>query len=207
MIERVGVIDYGLANIRSVINAINCFPVEVFVAECGSELESADAVVLPGVGNFRSGMKALRERNYEECLNKLVIEDGRPFLGICLGLHFLFDASEEGGESGLGWVEGTVRRFLETPENKVPHMGWNEVEIDDSPCLFTDLEPPLDFYFAHSYHVPLEGVAESIVTAVGNYGVPFVAALERDNLHAVQFHPEKSQLAGMKLLENFLTVS
>jgi len=199
----VAVVDYGLANIRSVVNTLECFGVKVRVAETGAELAGADRIVLPGVGSFDAGMKGLRSRKHDETLHRLVRDEGTPFLGICLGMQFLFEGSEEGTESGLGWIPGIVRRFSDKGL-KVPHMVWSEVDLPRATKLFAALAPPLDFYFVHSYYVPTEGRAAETVTALCEYGSEFVAALEDGPIHAVQFHPEKSQLAGMKLLETFL---
>ncbi|MGE4552955.1 MAG: imidazole glycerol phosphate synthase subunit HisH [Desulfovibrionaceae bacterium] len=202
--KTVAIVDYGLANIRSVVNALSCFEVEVRVADRGAELAGADAIVLPGVGSFDAGMRGLRERGHDEALTRLVREQGVPFLGICLGLQFLFESSEEGEAPGLGWFAGRLRRFPSGPGAlKVPHVGWSDVEVADAP-LFRGLVPPHTFYFVHSYYLPREGEAAAAAAATCDYGLTFVAAVERDNIAATQFHPEKSQLAGLKLLENFL---
>jgi glutamine amidotransferase len=133
-----------------------------------------------------------------------VVDAGVPYLGICLGMQFLFEGSTEGSAKGLGWMTGQVERFPSGPElPKVPHVGWNEVEIGPGSALMAALDSPADFYFVHSYFVPL-ACSEGIASGTCDYGGPFCAALERDNIAAVQFHPEKSQLAGMKLLETFL---
>lgn len=204
--RRVAIVDYGLGNIRSVVNALSCFDIDVTVAERGSGLADADCVVLPGVGSFDAGMRGLRERGHDEALGRHVRDGGRHFLGICLGLQFLLAGSEEGSETGLGWIDGKVQQFR-GPDLKVPHMGWAEIDVAAGSRLFAALEPPLDFYFVHSYHVPAEGEAARHATATGSHGGPFVAAIERENICAVQFHPEKSQLAGMKLLETFLALT
>lgn len=201
--KRVAIVDYGLANIRSVVNAFSCFEIDVKVAESGAALEDADAIVLPGVGSFDAGMCGLRERGHVEHLERVVRERGRPYLGICLGMQFLLEGSEEGGEAGLGWMSGTCRRFS-APGLKVPHIGWNETRIASRQSVFRELPDAVDFYFVHSYYLPADGGA--CETAICEYGEPFVAALANDNIHAVQFHPEKSQLAGMKVIETFLSL-
>lgn len=201
--KKVAIVDYGLANIRSVVNALSCFDLELTVAETGAGLEDAQAIVLPGVGSFDAGMQGLRQRGHEEALNRLVRGQGVPFLGICLGLQFLFESSEEGQSNGLGWFPGRLLRFPSGPgEAKVPHMGWNDVEPSGGQ-LFRNLVPPYTFYFVHSYYIPLEA-AQNLNPAVCRYSRPFAAAIESGNIAATQFHPEKSQLAGMKLLESFL---
>lgn len=202
---KIAIVDYGLANIRSVVNALECFAVEISIAKRGEELRDADKIVLPGVGSYDAGMRGMRERGHEEALNELVLDRGVPFLGICLGLQFLFEGSGEGEERGLGWLPGTCGRF---PSGKgalkVPHIGWSDVEIvNPESRLFSELLPPLTFYFVHSFHAPYrEGNEWAAATC--EYGLKFTAAVERDNVYATQFHPEKSQLAGMKLLETFL---
>lgn len=203
---RVAVVDYGLANIQSVVNALECITPNVRIAAQGDELADADKIVLPGVGHFDEGMRGLRARGHEAALNRLVIENKVPILGICLGFQFLFAASEEGGEPGLGWIADRIARFPDGAGIKIPHMGWSEVTCPRRSRLFAEIEPPIEFYFVHSYYAPHIGEAASCASAVCNYGVPFVAALERDNIFATQFHPEKSQLAGMKLIETFLSL-
>lgn len=206
-VTRVAVIDYGLANIRSVVNALECFDASVIVATEGAALYDADKIVLPGVGSFDAGMLALHARGHVEALESLVRGRKVPFLGICVGMQFLLGASDEGSESGLGWIAGRVHRFPDGPGRpKVPHMGWNEVTLKGRSRLLVGLSPPVDFYFLHSYYVPDEGPCHTFASAIGEYGFPFVASLEFENIFAVQFHPEKSQLAGMKLIETFLAL-
>ena len=202
----VAVVDYGLANIQSVLNALECFTPNVRIAARGAELAGADRIVLPGVGHFVKGMRGLRERGHEEALNTLVRDGGVPLLGICLGFQFLFAASDEGDERGLGWIDGRVVRLPQAPGVKVPHIGWSEVTCPRSSLLFAEIKPPIEFYFVHSYCIPNTGEAESCASAVCTYGSCFVAAIEKRNIHATQFHPEKSQLAGMKLIETFLAL-
>lgn len=202
----VAVVDYGLANIQSVINAFECFTPNVRVAAHGEELDGADKIILPGVGHFDEGMRGLRSRGHVAALNTLVRQQGIPLLGICLGFQFLFEKSEEGRENGLGWIPGRITRMKEGPGVKIPHMGWSEVECQKPSRLFKDLNPPIEFYFVHSYCALKVGQAASHATALCTHGEPFIAALEWNNVFATQFHPEKSQLAGMKLLETFLTL-
>ena len=204
---RVAVVDYGLANIRSVVNAVECFDISVILAKQGDALHGADKIVLPGVGSFDAGIQALRERGHVEALETLVRGEKVPYLGICVGMQLLFTGSDEGNEAGLGWFDGRVRRFPSGPgEPKVPHMGWNEINLSRASRLFNALVPPFDFYFLHSYYVPQEETSDRYVSAIGEYGLPFVAALEFENIFAVQFHPEKSQLSGLKVIETFLAL-
>ena len=203
---RVAVVDYGLANIRSVVNALNCFDVEVTIAETGGQLAGVSHIVLPGVGSFDAGMRGLVERAHVEGLQRRVREEGVPYLGICLGMQFLFESSAEGASAGLGWIQGRIERFpAGAGQPKVPHIGWNEVQIAPASRLMAALQPPADFYFVHSYYAPLAHT-QAIATGTCDYGLRFCATLETGNVAAVQFHPEKSQLAGMTLLETFLEV-
>ena len=202
----VAIVDYGLANIRSVVNAFEYLGAEVTLAAEPAALETAARIVLPGVGSFGAGMRGLRARGLVEPLERLVLQERRPYLGICLGMQFLLEGSEEDDEPGLGWLPGRVRRFPDAEgDPKVPHIGWNEVEIPEGSQLFDGIEPATDFYFVHSYYLPLETAGKRDTVGRCAYGLDFLAAFERGNLHACQFHPEKSQLAGMKLLQNFLT--
>ncbi len=200
---KVAIVDYGLANIRSVVNAIECFGVELCVADSGDQLAQADKIILPGVGSFDAGMQGLHQRGHVRALNQCVVLQGVPCLGICLGFQFLFEGSEEGSEAGLGWLEGNIRCF-ENNEVKVPHIGWNEIVSSDNCNIFHGLGQKFDVYFVHSYYAPYENEAEIYCAGYCEYGQKYVAAIEKANVFGVQFHPEKSQLAGMKILENFL---
>lgn len=199
---RVALIDYGLANLRSVQNALSCFECEIKLAEHGSDLMNADRILLPGVGAFDAGMQGLRDRGFVDALTRRVKHEGIPFLGICLGLQFLFESSEEGSLPGLGWFPGRIRRFS-SQSLKVPHMGWSAVEARPGARLFSGMASPIDFYFVHSFFAPCTH-EDDWVAGTCHYGQTFAAAVELDNISAVQFHPEKSQLGGMKLLESFL---
>jgi len=174
--------------------------------ESGAKLVDAGRIVLPGVGSFDAGMRGLAERGHLEALRDRVLDAGVPYLGICLGMQFLFEGSAEGSAAGLGWLKGRVERFASgAGQPKVPHIGWNEVDIAPSSALMAGLESPTDFYFVHSYYAPL-AATEAVAVGTCDYGVRFCAALERDNIAAVQFHPEKSQLGGMKLFQTFLNL-
>lgn len=201
--QTVAVVDYGLANIKSVVNALECFPVTVRVTASAVDLLEADRIVLPGVGSFDAGMRALRERGQADALGELVLKKKTPFLGICLGFQFLFESSEEGVEGGLGWFGGRVIRF-NAQQVKVPHIGWTEVAAAPASRLFAGIHSPADYYFVHSYYTPMAGDADKYAAGRSEYGACFVSAVERGHIFGVQFHPEKSQLAGMKLIENFL---
>jgi len=204
-VKKIAIVDYGLGNLRSAYNAFRCFEVDLKVAENGAELADAAGIVVPGVGSFDAGIQGLRSRGHTEALHRRIAEAGAAYFGICLGMQFLFEGSEEGQECGFGWMHGCVRRFPEgAGQPKIPHIGWTEVAMPRSTQLFRDIAAPADFYFVHSYYAPLEGETERDVAAVAEYGLRYAAGVERGNIHAVQFHPEKSQLAGMKLIENFI---
>lgn len=199
---RVAMIDYGSGNLRSVEKALE--RVGATVVRCASPREMADctAVVLPGVGSFADCARSLGERGLTQPLRDW-LSSGHPYLGICLGYQILFEGSEEGsGAEGLGHWKGTVRRFPVQPGLKVPHMGWNDLRWKTPDALFSGLADPAYVFFVHSYFpVPAD---PAIVTAVATHGVEFAAACGIGRVRGVQFHPEKSQAAGLRMLENFV---
>jgi len=199
-----------MGNLRSVQKAFERVGADARIITTAAEIRAADKLVLPGVGAFRDAIAHLREQGLADAIVEFA-GSGRPFLGICLGLQLLFDVSYEDGEHrGLGILPGQVRRFdfSNVPDAaglKVPHMGWNQIEWQDECPLLRGVEQGTYFYFVHSYHVvPAE--TASLGRATSHYGYPFTAAVWRDNLFATQFHPEKSQDAGRKLLENFAAI-
>ncbi len=197
------VIDYGAGNLRSVLHALRHLDApDVRLVETPEQLQGADKIILPGVGAFGAGMEKLREQKLVEPL-KAALAEGVPYLGICLGMQFLFESSDEMGEhEGLGVLPGTVTRFPERPGLKVPHMGWNELQPTRETPLLVDLPTPSYAYFVHSYYcVPAEA-DDVLITA--DYGEAFCAGVARDNVYGVQFHPEKSQRTGLQILTNFL---
>jgi glutamine amidotransferase len=197
----IGLIDYGMGNLLSVSKAFESIGADVLISEDPSALSQADAVVLPGVGNFGDGMKHLSERG----LDKFVIDSidsGKPFMGICLGMQLLMESSEEApGISGLAVFKGSVPRFPDM-DLKIPHMGWNDVTVtENGSARFANVPDNSYFYFVHSYYVAPED--SSIVAGTCSYGIDFAASISRDNIFATQFHPEKSQDCGIQLLKNF----
>lgn len=196
---KVCVIDYDAGNTLSVTRALEKVGASVDLTEDPDRVLSADAVVLPGVGAFGDCMKKLRERGMHEACHE-AFESGKPFLGVCVGLQILFDGSEETqGVDGLGILPGGVVRFSANGM-KVPHMGWNQMEVEREHPVLDGLDGEA-FYFVHSYYPEPE---ENDLLGTSDYGGSFCAAAGRENLVAVQFHPEKSSRAGLKLYENFL---
>ena len=205
MLRRIGVINYGLGNLRSVCNALAGLGAEPFVAERPAELAAADAVLLPGVGAFGDGMSNLRAGGWIEGLEQEVRHKRKPFLGICLGMQLLATSgTEHGTRPGLGWVAGVARRICpQDPSLRLPHIGWNDVQPRRDCRLFAGQDAQA-FYFVHGYILEPEGPAREAVTSTCVYGEEFAATLEQDNILATQFHPEKSQRAGLELLRRFL---
>lgn len=199
------IIDYGMGNLRSVQKAFEHLGAPAVICAKPEEARGAERLVLPGVGAFRDAISALRRHDFTSLIRDHIAAD-RPFLGICLGLQLLFDVSYEDGEyEGLGIVPGEVVRFPSTPGLKVPHMGWNTLIPRQSNPL-TDVLPPVpSVYFVHSYYVVPKD--ESVIATTTEHGVPFTSMIARDNLFAAQFHPEKSQSTGLKLLETFAKLS
>lgn len=195
------IIDYGAGNIESVRKALEYIGADCVVSADREVLAAADAAILPGVGSFGDAMNELRSRGLEEPI-KDFIASNKPFLGICLGLQILFESSEESpGAVGLGVLKGKIVRIPDGEGLKIPHMGWNSVEIKKDDALFKDIPNNPYVYFVHSYYLKAE---EDIVTSVAEYGVNIHASVAKGNLRACQFHPEKSGELGISLLKNFV---
>lgn len=198
----IALIDYGAGNLKSVQKAFAHLGEPVTLTADKDVILTADAAILPGVGAFGDAMKSLEERGLPQVIRSFV-ETGRPFLGICLGLHLLFEESEETpGVQGLGILKGTVRRFPEEIRLKIPHIGFNSVTYRKDSRLFAGLSGEPYYYFVHSYYCFAED--RLVSAAMANYGIDFDAAVEKDNLFAAQFHPEKSGRTGLGTLENFI---
>jgi glutamine amidotransferase len=205
---RAVIVDYGMGNLRSVANAVSSLGAETVVASSPSELERASHVILPGVGAFGDGIEKLRRGGWIAPLDEAVRGRRLPFLGICLGMQLLATSGTEHGTwDGLGWIPGTVTRVGDDdPSLRIPHIGWNDVEVAGAPRLFAGFDPKQVpcFYFVHSYAlVPAD---RAVATGLCTYGAPFVATVEHGNIHGVQFHPEKSHKLGLALLRNFLAL-
>lgn len=197
----IAIIDYGMGNLRSVQKGFEKVGHSAVITSSPDVLAAAKKVVLPGVGAFEDAMRELQERGLVGVIGQS-IESGKPFLGICLGLQLLFETSyEHGQQTGLGILRGEVVRFDLPAEFKVPHMGWNELEICRRAPLLEGIDPGTHFYFVHSYYV-VPSDAEVIATET-DYSGRFTSMIWRDNLYATQFHPEKSQSAGLRMLKNF----
>lgn len=196
------IIDYGMGNLRNVQKGFEKVGFEARLTRNKREIGRSSAIVLPGVGAFKDCMENLQKFGLVEILLRS-IEKGKPYLGICLGLQILFSESEEfGSHQGLDLIKGKVVRFRSDPEHKVPHMGWNTIEKVKEAPLLRGIESGDFFYFVHSYCV-VPGQTEWI-SSFTTYGSPFVSSIWKENLFATQFHPEKSQEKGLRILENFV---
>lgn len=197
------IVDYGIGNLSSVLNMFKKIGVkEVMISGEKEQIEKADKLLLPGVGAFDAGMRNLENSGLVSVLNKKVLEDKIPVLGICLGMQLLTQKSEEGLKPGLGWIDAETIRFNLDPalKLKVPHMGWNYIKVNRENKL-VDSESKNRFYFVHSYYVKCFDESQSIATS--NFGIDFTCMVNKDNIYGAQFHPEKSLKFGMKLLDNF----
>lgn len=195
------VVDYGMGNLRSVQKGFEKIGAVAVISRDPDEVARADRLVLPGVGAFPECMKNLGRFDLIEPVVEFV-KSGRPFLGICLGLQLLFDESEEFGlHKGLGLIPGTVKAFDRNMGLKIPHMGWNQVRFAKKSPIFEGIEDESFFYFVHSYYVvPTD---DSSIAGETEYGIRFTCAISDGNIFAVQFHPEKSQQIGLRILQNF----
>ena len=207
--KTVAIVDYGMGNLRSVAKAVEHVAPDhtVVVTADPSVLSSAGRIIVPGQGAMPDCMRELKARGLADAVVRAAAE--KPFLGICIGLQMLFEHSEEGDVAGLGLLPGQVRRFPDQAmvdaagvRLKVPHMGWNEVRQAEAHPLWKDISDGSRFYFVHSYYV--EPAAPDVIAGSTHYGIAFTSAVARANIFAVQFHPEKSATAGLKLLENFM---
>lgn len=198
------VIDYDAGNIKSVEKALLSLGEEVVITDDPEKILSADRVILPGVGAFGDAMANLRKTGLDDVIRK-VVEKGTPFLGICLGLQLLFESSDEApGVEGLGILKGEILRIPEQEGLKIPHMGWNSLHLENNGRLFAGIEEQSYVYFVHSYYLKAE--EEEIVKASTEYSTHIHASVEKDNVFACQFHPEKSGDVGLHILRNFVTL-
>lgn len=197
------IVDYGMGNVRSLRNAFDFLGYDSIISRNISDLALADRIVLPGVGAFGDAITAIKDLGLEAPLRQQVLEFRKPLLGICLGMQLLANSSTEyGSHKGLGWIDADVVPLRESIEHKVPHVGWNEIEISGNNWLFKGLPKSPDFYFVHSFHMVCAN--NHNVTASSSHNGKITAAVECRNIVATQFHPEKSQDNGLKILDNWL---
>lgn len=195
------IVDYGMGNLCSVANAIRYLKQDVVISDKKEDIEGASHIILPGVGAFEDGISNLKKIGVIPIMEKEVLVNKKPFLGICLGMQMLADDGFEGGHfPGLGWMHGSVKK-LDSRGTKLPHMGWNDVDIKKGESLFDELSEDKNFYFVHSYYLDCP---EEYVIAWCEYGQKFAAAVRKENIFATQFHPEKSHVTGSIILKNFI---
>lgn len=195
------IVDYGMGNLGSIQNMLKKIGVESSMSSDVDKIEKASKIILPGVGSFDQAMINLERLDLVNILSRKALGEKIPFLGICLGMQLLANSSEEGIRSGLGWIDGKVLKFNLDSSFKVPHMGWNSVNLQWESQIFNNMYPDPRFYFVHSYYFDCNNKEDILTTS--EYGINFVSAVKKDNILGVQFHPEKSHKFGMKLLENF----
>lgn len=198
------IVDYGAGNIGSILNMIKKIGGEAQVSSDESVIEQAQKLILPGVGSFDFGMQQLTNSGLIDVLNKKVLVDKVPILGICLGVQLFTKGSAEGDLKGLGWIDAeTVKFDFESDRTlKIPHMGWNTIKVLKDSKIFKEMYEESRFYFVHSYHLKCNDQADALT--VSSYGYPFVSGLEKNNIIGFQFHPEKSHKYGMRILKNFI---
>lgn len=198
------ILDYGSGNVKSVYNIFNFLNYDVVVSNNKKIIKDCSHIVLPGVGAFGLSMKKILEKIPIDVLENEVLEKGKPFLGICLGMQVLADEGNEFGKhKGLGWIEGSVD-LLKVKDLSIPHIGWNEVKMMNNNKLLNKLNDINDFYFVHSY--AFNPLNKNHIGSITSYGLEFVSSVQKNNIFGVQFHPEKSQKAGQLLINNFMMI-
>jgi glutamine amidotransferase len=203
----IAIIDYGLGNIKAFANVFNKLNIPVIIARESEDLKEASKIILPGVGSFDYAMQRLNDSGLRQALEKKVLQEKVPVIGICVGMQMLSKKSEEGVLPGLGWIDGVVKKFIlpsDSTTMRIPHMGWNEVSPVTGNKLFTGLETNSRFYFLHSYYFHCNN--KENILAVSDYGGEFTCAVNSGNIYGVQFHPEKSHQWGVGLLRNFASL-
>lgn len=197
------IIDTGMGNLGSILNMLKRISCKSIISSDPRDIMSADKLILPGVGSFDSVMKKIDSLQIREFLDRQVIENKTPILGICLGIQMFTKGSDEGSLPGFGWIDAKTVRFS-FPGNhclKIPHMGWNSTTLHKESPLFSEMPPNAKFYFVHSYHIVCQDQADILSTT--QYGNNFVSSIQKNNIFGTQFHPEKSHKMGMKILKNF----
>lgn len=201
---KIAIIDYGMGNIHSVKRKTIRLGVDCILTNDADEIRTAEKIIMPGVGHFARAMDSMRNLGLINVLNEEVLQKGKPILGICLGMQLLAKHSAEGDCNGLGWLDANIVRFniSDTFRYKVPHTGWNNVNIMRQSLLMKDIPNGSEFYFVHAYHMITE--QKEIILNTTNYEYDFVSAVQSDNIYGVQYHPEKSHDVGAKLIKNFI---
>lgn len=204
----IAIVDYNMGNLQSVLNAFRLLGEEVVATKKKEDLQKAKAIILPGVGAFKDGMQSLEKLGLVDILQEEVLRKKKPFLGICLGMQLLaLKGTEYGDYKGLGWVKGVCDIIRPDDDSyKIPHMGWNNIQIKKQEGLFENIGEDPVCYFVHSYSLQPDASEQNIVTSTCFHGQVIVASIEKENIFGVQFHAEKSQGAGLKLLENFVSL-
>ena len=202
--QKIVIIDYGMGNIGSIVNMFKYLGVDALVSSNKEVISSADKLILPGVGNFDRAVENINSLNLDDTIKEMALVKKVPFLGICLGMQIMCKESEEGKLAGLSLVDAIVKKFNFSKDSnlKVPHMGWDYVDIQKESTIMNDLDNRSKFYFVHSYFVSCEDVSD--VLTYTTYGKEFVSSFEKDNIIGVQFHPEKSHKYGISLFKNFI---
>jgi len=201
---KVCIIDIGMGNLTSVKNAFDCLGCLTSIIRTPGELQSADRIILPGVGAFGDAMDHLNAGGWILALNEEIITHKKPFFGICLGMQVLAErGNEHGSHKGLGWIRGEVERLQGSVNHRIPHIGWDDVEFQSNHKMYTGMGTTRDFYFVHSYVLHL--AEQDIVSGICDYNGRFPASIQAGNIWATQYHPEKSQKAGLQVLKNFIT--
>ena len=205
MKKKIGILDIGLGNLKSVYNALEYLDTNPIYIKNPQDIDRVSKIVFPGVGAFDTGINLLKSSKLIDHLTLYVLEKKIPFIGICLGMQLIFEKSEEGDLSGLGWLKGNFKKFR--PKNEsftVPHIGWNKIAIPKEGRLFKSLGKENYFYFVHSYFLSKNSFHSDYIHSTCSYDIDFISAMEVENIFCCQFHPEKSQMSGLKLLNNFL---
>lgn len=204
----IGIVNYGLGNLGSIQNMLSFIGVDSMIIDDPKELDNVSKIILPGVGAFDTGMNHLNDKGWVELLNKKVLLEKTPVLGICLGMQLMTKSSDEGVKEGLGWIDGKTTKFNFSLDSKLktPHMGWNIVTTENQSALHLGLDSleEIKYYFVHSYYVEVHNPLDTIFSC--NYGQKFCASFQHENIYGVQFHPEKSHKYGFVLLKNFANI-
>lgn len=201
----IGIINFGLGNIGSIINALNKINEKCFLINGISDFQKAEKLILPGVGSFKMGMKMLGERGFDNQIRKTVIHDKKPILGICLGMQLFATSSEEDGlNPGLNLIKAEVKKVKYLNGFSIPHVGWNKIKQEKKNPIFNDIPDNTDFYFVHSY--AFSNINQEYIVAEACYGVSFPVVVNYKNVWGTQFHPEKSSVAGLEIIKNFINL-